>query len=135
MAKSALVGIHSATQKGSIYQAPSTKYAKITVMYFGLHYVNASNRNDYFVGIGYDSSVTCQMGVDDVLMVDGNMPYSGKQTQQSTGTSGNTQETGFPDNTFIVPPSKYITVRKYHANYQISYSFIIEEIASSTVLA
>jgi hypothetical protein len=135
MAKTTLTGTHTATQKGDIYTAPSDKYAKVTVMYFGLQYSTANNRADYFVDIGYDSSVTCQMGVDDVLMVEGLFPYSGKQNSQYSTASGNHVSTGFPDNSFIVPPSKKIAVRKYYAGYQICYNFIIEEIASTTVLA
>jgi len=134
MAKTVLSGDWSSGSKGIIYTAPSDKYVKVTVLHFGLVYSN-NNRSSYFVGIGYDSSVTCQMGVNDVLMVEGNMPYSGKQTHQTSNSAGSHAVTGFPDGSFLIPPSKGLAVRKYSSGYNIAYYLILEEIDSTTVLA
>jgi len=126
MAKTLVQGSFQNASYNTLYTAPSTKYAKVTFMYCGLSYFDSNTTSSNYVN---------QINVNEVLVVKGNFPFTGQVPMAGTSPNNSTIQ-GLTDSTLLIPPSGVLQYRNWGSqNTTAYYAFIVEEIASSTVLA
>jgi len=128
MAKTIIKGSYYTTTTNTLYTAPSTKYAKVTIVYYGVE--NTSwNSSSNMVGLWINASPASGYGKCAILQ--GNFPHVGVYANTMFATDRGRLPI---DGTFLMPPSTYLQADSAANNWSNFY-FIIEEIAKTTVEA
>jgi hypothetical protein len=127
MAKTLLQGIYTGTSYYTLSTVPADKYAKVTIFTFG------DKRSDNQMYPSFENpSQDHRLGNCGTIVVCGTYPYHGT----TGGNSYHFLTGGLDDNTFIVPPSGYISIHG-HANSSkyTQYKLLVEYIDKTTVEA
>jgi hypothetical protein len=128
MAKTIIKGTYHTTTTNTIYTAPSDKYAKVTIVYYGVENVSWTTPSN-MVGLWINAIGASGFGKCGILQ--GNFPHVGVEVNTMFATDRGRLPI---DGTFLMPPSTYLQADSA-ANTWSNFYFIIEEIASTTIEA
>jgi hypothetical protein len=132
MAKTLIQGSFGNSEFNTCYTCPSTKYARVTIIYFNGH--KTSSLDPTNSGITYGKA---RLLVNTAVILDGSYPFSGLHYTDS-GTAWEWSDRSLQDDAFIVPPSATVRLNPtyYSGSYRyVSYCFLVEEIDKTTVEA
>jgi len=133
MAKTVVKGSsYNNASQPTIYTAPSDKYAKVTVVYFGCRYHNYGDGDSYVPHMWINGTSTNSAG-DNTQVIKGNMPYTGAMYSGTSWRHASNGAIGL-EGAFLVPPSALIRIQSMSYEH-CSYYLLIEEIAKTTVEA
>jgi hypothetical protein len=130
MAKTIIKGAWYNTSTVTLYTVPSNKYAKVTVLYYGMEspgWNSTSQRSNLYIN-AVNVSASSQ---GKFAIISGNLPYMGVYNNTAVSISRGLVQN---DGTFLMPPSSYLQSDSGQYAWTQVY-FLIEEIDATTIEA